>query len=468
MRLYRLMIAACIDHLRSPMLYSLLLISPLLVAQPLLPLEQRSSIRFCVDPQWMPFERINRNGEYEGIIADFMQEFARQLPIPLQLVKTQSWAETLHKAQSRDCDLIPAMNSSEERLRHFNFTSPYLESAVVIITRSDAGYMDGFNALRGKRLGVVSGYIYDELLEDDYPDIQRVYTNSVRDAFRQVASGKLDATIASLLSATQLIQEQGLTNLKIAGDTGFSHQLRVAIRKDDPVLTDTFEQLVQALPETSRNKILQRWYTVRLQQAPDYTLLYQLAALATLLLGLLYYRSRRISLTSNQLGQLNSRLNDRNARLERLSQHDPLTGARTRLQISHELQQRFNQSQHRGQSLSLLLLDICQFHQINRQHGTTIGDLVLSEVCQLIQELQPTDAMLGRWSGDQFIMLVPGKHTEQTLLLPLQRRLEQHSFSGGVKLQMQLSLAQPRVGEPLQELLFRLEKALRNRTSEHE
>lgn len=445
---------------------ALLLLAPIAAAETTITDQtppQRGHLNYCVDPSWMPFEQINKAGEHEGIVADFLQLISQQLPQPLKLVPTHSWAETMSLARAGKCDLIPAINSSAERQKFLNFTSPYLESAVVIIARNDADYMDGFAALEGKQLGIVSGYIYDEMLTRDYPEVQRIYTSSVREAFRQVASGKLDATVASLLAATRLIQEQGLSNLKIAGGTGFSHQLRVGVRKDDSALAEQLETIISQLPASATNSILQRWYTVKLQQAPNYSLLYQLGALAILAIGLLYYRSHRISETRNQLGQLNNRLSDRNARLERLTQRDPLTGARNRLKLSSDLQHQLNHCAHSGVPLSLVLLDLTELRKINLQHGHTIGDLVISEACQLVRDGLPASAQLGRWDGAKFLILLPEQEEQRAcdVLDGVLRRLEQHQFSDNAQLKVQGVAVTHQRHESFSQLLERLELALK-------
>lgn len=445
---------------------ALFLLAPLATAAPASTdqiTQQRGHLNYCVDPGWMPFEQINKAGEHEGIVADYLQLIGQQLSQPLKLVPTHSWVETMSLARAGKCDLIPAINSSPERQQFLNFTSPYLESAVVIVARNDADYMDGFAALEGKQLGIVSGYIYDEMLTRDYPQVKRIYASSVREAFRKVASGKLDATVASLLTATRLIQEQGLSNLKIAGGTGFSHQLRVGVRKDNPALARQIETIVSQLPASATNNILQRWYTVKLQQAPNYTLLYQLGALAILAIGLLYYRSHRISQTRNQLGQLNNRLSDRNARLERLTQRDPLTGARNRLKLSSDLQHQLNQCAHSGIPVSLILLNLTQLRQINLQHGHTIGDLVISEACQLVRENLPASAQLGRWDGGKFLILLPEQQEERacSLLDGLLRRLEQYPFSDNTELKVKGVAVTHQRHESFSQLMDRLEGALK-------
>ena len=424
--------------------------------------DRQASWTYCVDPNWMPFERINKEGHHEGIVADFLAELAQQLPAELTLAPTQTWSETITRIRNRECDFIPALNSSPEREQFLSFTVPYIESAVVIIARDDASFLDGFSALEGKQLGIVSGYIYDELLARDHPGIKRVYTASVREAFRQVASGKLDATVASLLTATRLIQEQGLSNLKIAGGTSFSHQLRVGVRSDRPDILAAMNHAVDNLPVDKANQILQRWYTVKLEQQTDFTLLYQLAAVAAAALGLLYYRSYRIAQNRNQLGQLNNRLSDRNARLERLSQRDPLTGARNRIKLCSDLQQHILRSEQSDKPLSLALLDLTEFRKVNLLHGHNIGDLVLSEVCQRIRDNLPINAVIGRWSGDQFLLIVPDSYEQsvQTLLNGILRRVEQSPYSDQVEVQMRGSITRFQAGETMAEMLDRLEQGL--------
>jgi len=425
--------------------------------------DKRNHLTYCVDPDWMPFERINKAGNHEGIVADFMQAFAERLPVPIQLVPTSSWAETLTRARARECDLIPALNASPERREFLNFTAPYVESAVVIIARNDSGYLDGFKALEGSTLGIVSGYIYDELLERDYPEIQRVYAPSVRDAFRLVASGKVDATVASLLTATRLIQEQGLSNLKIAGGTSFSHELRIGVRNDDPQLTTMLQAIVEDLPASTANQILQRWYTVKLQQAPDYTLLYQVSGLALVIILLLYYRSHRISLTRNQLGQLNNRLSDRNARLERLSQRDALTGARNRLKLCSDLQQQLGRCADSHRHLSLILIDLQRLREINLEHGHTIGDLVISEACQVVRDNLSAGSVMGRWAGSQFLVLLPDTDTGHAITLQdsISRQLAQYGFSDNIQLTVRAACTSYKHGESQATLLNRLECGLK-------
>jgi len=59
--------------------------------------------------------------------------------------------------------------------------------------------------------------------------------------------------------------------------------------------------------------------------------------------------------------------------------------------------------------LSLLLMDLDHFKQINDRHGHLVGDQVLSVVAQAIREHAPGDAPLGRLGGEEFALALRGK-----------------------------------------------------------
>lgn len=85
-------------------------------------LQNKKVIRMCVDPDWMPFESI-QDGKHVGIASDVFGLFAKQLPIPVQLVPTDSWQESLLKGKDRECDIFSLASSTPDRLKYMDFTT---------------------------------------------------------------------------------------------------------------------------------------------------------------------------------------------------------------------------------------------------------------------------------------------------------------------------------------------------------
>jgi diguanylate cyclase (GGDEF)-like protein len=92
----------------------------------------------------------------------------------------------------------------------------------------------------------------------------------------------------------------------------------------------------------------------------------------------------------------------------RLAEHDPLTGVLNRRAILARLRAEFAKARQSGNSLSLLFLDLDHFKNVNDSYGHRAGDQCLRSVIDPIAgELRQGDA-LGRYGGEEFLILLPG------------------------------------------------------------
>jgi diguanylate cyclase (GGDEF)-like protein/PAS domain S-box-containing protein len=101
-------------------------------------------------------------------------------------------------------------------------------------------------------------------------------------------------------------------------------------------------------------------------------------------------------------------LERRLSELERLAYTDHLTGAYNRRYFSLKLDQALDEIEQFDKTFALLLIDLDHFKEINDKHGHSAGDAVLKAVAgTLLRNLRVTDS-LGRWGGEEFILLIPG------------------------------------------------------------
>lgn len=98
-------------------------------------------------------------------------------------------------------------------------------------------------------------------------------------------------------------------------------------------------------------------------------------------------------------------------RIEFLARHDQLTGLYNRREFERKLEEEFDRSERYGSTLSLLMIDLDHFKQVNDTYGHTAGDSVLETMGELLsdeanQSVRVSDVP-GRYGGEEFCLLLP-------------------------------------------------------------
>jgi PAS domain S-box-containing protein len=255
-------------------------------------LAQHGQIRLGVDPALPPIEYIDESGNYEGMASEFIQILSQRLDVEMKPLANLSWSELIDKAKAGELDVISAINRSPERDKFLNFTESYLSFPFVVFTHNEASYISGLADLHGKTVVVEKGYITQEHLQSDHPDIQIILAENIQEAMELVSLGKADAYVGSLAIGSYLINKIGLTNIKVAAPTPYQNDLAIGVRKDWPELVAIFQKGLDSITDEEKSRIRQRWMTIHFTERIDYTLLWRVigATVLFLLLALVWIR----------------------------------------------------------------------------------------------------------------------------------------------------------------------------------
>jgi two-component system cell cycle response regulator len=132
-----------------------------------------------------------------------------------------------------------------------------------------------------------------------------------------------------------------------------------------------------------------------------------------------------------------------NELLLELSNTDHLTGLFNRRYLMDALGKEVQRSLRKGGNLSLIILDIDHFKQVNDQYGHLQGDIVLQKVALLLQkELRAYDTA-ARYGGEEFIAVLPDASLEEAVFVANRVRtsVQANRFSGELsRLSLTISL----------------------------
>jgi diguanylate cyclase (GGDEF)-like protein len=108
----------------------------------------------------------------------------------------------------------------------------------------------------------------------------------------------------------------------------------------------------------------------------------------------------------------NSLLAKESDKYKQLSVQDHLTGMLNRQGVADYIEEYFPAGAQR--LVSLIIIDIDHFKLINDMQGHDGGDKVLSKVAEIIKtNIRQTDRV-ARWGGEEFVVILPDMHTEET------------------------------------------------------
>ncbi len=252
-------------------------------------LKRKKVIKMCVDPDWMPFEKVE-NKEYYGIASDYIKLFSQRIAIPIELVQTASWDESLKNAKNRKCDILPLASSTESRKEYMNFTMPYITAPIVLATKSGHPFIDNLKDIITKKLGVVKGYSLHETLRKKYPNINLIEVKSVHDGLNKVQSGEIFGYLDNSIVINYEIQKHYINNLAVSGKFINKYELTIATRKDHPILNDIFQKAINSMDSFDTQRILNKWINGTHSKEIDYTLIWEILIVVLIMGIFILYR----------------------------------------------------------------------------------------------------------------------------------------------------------------------------------
>ena len=116
-------------------------------------------------------------------------------------------------------------------------------------------------------------------------------------------------------------------------------------------------------------------------------------------------------------------------RLEELWMTDHLTGLHNRQSIDQLWEREIQRSVRYGDVFSILLIDIDHFKRVNDNYGHLVGDELLFQFAQLLREVSRDTDHIGRWGGEEFIVLIPNTNLSSAVLMAEKIRETIDSFS---------------------------------------
>lgn len=171
---------------------------------------------------------------------------------------------------------------------------------------------------------------------------------------------------------------------------------------------------------------------------------------------------KSINVFINKLHESHEELSEAKKELESLYITDGLTGVYNRVKIDEIIDVELKKQKRYGAICSVILIDIDLFKLVNDTHGHLAGDLILQEFAAILKSnIRDTD-YVGRWGGEEFIIVSPQTDQNGALSLSehLRSKIEDFSFTTIGKKTASFGVATCTENDDIQSLIDNADKAL--------
>jgi len=293
-------------------------------------LSENPSVSFTGDPNWLPYEAFDADGQYIGIVAEHLRLIAKMTGLKFKMSPSKTWTESTKKAKQGVVDILSETDDSDLK-SHLDFTNPYLANPIIIAMHSRENYVESIVNINNKKIGLIKDYGYAAKIRRKYSNIDFVTVDDIQDGLISVSAGRIDALLCTLSLCSYTIAELGLNNVKIVGKTEFDTKLALGVQKNNPELLSILNKGINNISREQQQQILDSWIKDKFIDKTDYTLVLQVVVLAILLVGIFIFWNRRLSSeielrskTEKELKSAQEVLRISNQRLLSHREHTPL------------------------------------------------------------------------------------------------------------------------------------------------
>ncbi len=142
---------------------------------------------------------------------------------------------------------------------------------------------------------------------------------------------------------------------------------------------------------------------------------------------------------------------------------DVLTRIPNRRATQAFLEKELSRAQRNRGEFTVFLIDIDHFKQVNDRWGHAVGDSVLVKTASIFQSMIRKQDLVGRWGGEEFLMIVPGPCHADTLAERVRREIADLKYSRGAAsfdITVSIGVARASPSDQIDQILKKTDQAL--------
>ncbi|MFZ4856535.1 MAG: transporter substrate-binding domain-containing protein [Desulfuromonadaceae bacterium] len=221
--------------------------------------ENKSRIVLAVETGYPPFVFLDSQGMPSGFSHDYLLKLESKLGVQFTQKQLSTLDEIFSKVRNGEVQIVNAVTKTPARSEFLSFTEPFISVPNVIVVRKERSGNMLEKDLSGLKVSLVKNYAITESLSKAGSGIVADIVPNDLTAILNVSFGQSDATVIDLATASYLISQKGITNLRVAGETSRSIQLSMAVPRSETMLQSILQKGLNSITEAERHRIQDKW-----------------------------------------------------------------------------------------------------------------------------------------------------------------------------------------------------------------
>ncbi len=223
---------------------------------------------------------------YDDLFVDYKNEIEKQLGVsfPFKLAKNKK--ELLQIAEQTDSSIIIGISKEPSNEQLLNFTKDVIHIPYLLITKKGSP-IKNLKGLKKGKVCIPDDYSLKTVLGKKYPEITIETITDYSQGIEAVSSVGCDALLINQLHFTRIIGEEKMTQIKVAGESGYVKELAIAVPKGNKKLFELVNKAVLSIPKYRYEEL----YKERIYDTPErvsINIVYAIAIIVGLTLLILF------------------------------------------------------------------------------------------------------------------------------------------------------------------------------------
>ncbi|NMP31919.1 transporter substrate-binding domain-containing protein [Thalassotalea sp. M1531] len=256
-------------------------------------LNQNNKFTIVGDPNWMPFEALDADAQYVGIIHDYLAIVADTLNITFEPIQTENWQQSKEKVFSQKADIVSAF-PNYKNFDSMSFSNSYINTPIVFVMQNENKYINSIEQIINKRISLLKDYPSTKDIIRRFPNKEFTFVDTPAKGLEELSSGKTDVFISSLAQANYYIAEQGYSGLRIVGKTDYTLEVSFAVQPQHAPLVPLLNKVLNSISTAEKQQVLDRWGSKDLIIKTDYKLVGIVVLIAALIIIVIFIWNKQL------------------------------------------------------------------------------------------------------------------------------------------------------------------------------